>query len=137
VPPERLHATLLFLGDQSGQHLQMLRDIASTLNFPACQVSLDRCGYFPRAAVLWIGPSKVPPELQAFQAALSESVGGSGICFDERAWRFHITLYRNLRKPPERIEFEPVEWRPGGFQLLESVHDGNGLRYLCRGRWPA
>lgn len=137
VPPERLHATLLFMGNQSAATLQRLQKIASLLEFPTCRLLLDRLGHFPRAGVAWLGPSHVPVELEAFQSSLSTAVADIGVAFDERPWRMHVTLYRDLRKRPGRIRFEPVEWPLRGFQLMESIQHGAGLEYRCRGRWPA
>ena len=137
VPPERLHATLLFMGNQSAATLQRLQEIASLLEFPACRLVLDRLGHFPRAGVAWLGPSHVPVELEAFQASLSVAVADAGVGFDERPWRMHVTLYRDLRKRPGKIRFEPVEWPLRGFQLMESIQHGSGLEYRWRGRWPA
>ena len=137
TPAGRIHATLLFLGQQSRETLIRLREIAPNLDFPVCSLALDRVGYFPRARVAWLGPSSVPPELETFQARLSHAVDSAGIRFDQRRWRLHLTLYRDLRTPPGRLDFEPVEWRPEGFQLLESIQDRSGLRYHGQGHWPA
>lgn len=137
VPSQRLHATLLFMGDQSTANLHRLQDIASRLEFPPCRLLLDRLGHFPRAAVAWLGPNRVPPELAAFQSRLAAAVADAGIDFDEQPWRMHVTLYRNLRKRPARIDFEPVEWPLRSFQLIQSIQDQSGLEYRCRGRWPA
>lgn len=136
VPPERLHATLLFMGNQSAATLQRLQEMASMLEFPACRPVLDRLGHFPRAGVVWLGPSHVPAELEAFQSGLSAAVAEAGVGFDEKPWRMHVTIYRDLRKRPGRIHFEPVEWPLRTFQLMESIQDRSGLEYRCRGRWP-
>lgn len=137
VPPERMHATLLFMGDQTTETLNRLLEIASGLELPPCGLVLDRLGHFPRASVAWLGPSRVPPELEAFQARLAAAVAAAGIGFDDKRWRMHVTIYRNLRKRPGRIAFEPIEWPLRDFQLMESVQDRSGLEYRCRGRWPA
>ena len=135
VPIERLHATLLFLGNQSEQQFERLKDIAGDLSFPRCSVRLDRCGHFPRAAIVWLGSDSVPPELCDFQDQLRQAIDSAGIEFDTRPWRLHVTLYRNLRMRPETITFEPVEWPLLNFQLMESVHEKSGLKYLRRGHW--
>lgn len=137
VPAERLHATLLFLGNQSDKQRERLCQIASRLRFPACRVSLDRLGHFSKAAVAWLGPGKVPESLQQFQRELRSAMVAEGLEVDEREWRMHVTLYRDLRKRPERIAFGPVEWSLREFKLMESVSDKNGLHYLCRGNWSA
>lgn len=135
VPPQRLHVTLLFLGNQTGARLRELCGIASGIEFPACEVVLDRVGHFPRAAVAWLGAGGVPAELRQFQEALGEAVLNAGIGFDARPWHLHVTLYRKMRRRPETIEFEPVRWRLRGFELMESMPDHNGHEYRVRGHW--
>lgn len=136
MPGARLHATLLFLGDQPAAALDDLRDLADGLEFPPCSVSLDRCGYFPGARVAWLGPSRVPAELETFRQQLVAAVEAAGRPFDARPWRMHVTLYRDLRMPPGTITFDAVEWHLRSFCLLESVQGKSGLQYLRQGRWP-
>lgn len=136
VPPERLHATLIFLGMQSADTLSGLKTIASSLAFPSCKVLLDRLGHFPGARVAWLGPNKTPAALEDFRRRLAASVSDAGIEFDSRVWRMHVTLYRDLRTRPAIIDFEPVEWPVRGFCLMESLQGKSGLQYLPRGRWP-
>jgi len=136
IPADRLHATLLFLGQQTAESLTRLQEIASKLDFPSCSLALDRLGYFHRARVAWLGPRVMPPELASFQACLCSAVESSGIKFDPRRWTMHVTLYRDLRKPSGTIDFEPVEWRITAFHLLESVQTRSGLEYRGRGHWP-
>lgn len=137
VPCERLHATLLFMGSQTTASLNSLLDLAPGLEFPPCRLVLDRLGHFSRAAVAWLGPTRVPTELEDFQARLAAAVVAAGIGFDDKPWRMHVTLYRDLRKRPGRIAFEPIEWTLRNFQLMESMHNRSGLEYRCRGRWPS
>lgn len=137
VPPERLHATLAFLGNQPGHNLARAKEIASGLEFEPCVLTLDRYGHFPRARVAWLGPSRTPPQLQAFHGRLCTALADAGVPFDDRSWRPHVTLYRDLRTRSEKISFQPVEWRVQDFRLMESVQRNSGLQYICRGRWPA
>jgi 2'-5' RNA ligase len=137
VPDHRLHATLLFLGNQTDARMQRIVEAAAQLEFPICSVFLDHFGSFPRAGVVWLGAFQLPSSLMDFQAQLTRAVESAGIEFDPRPWRMHVTLYRDLRKLPETIRFKPVEWPIRDFQLMESVNSKTGLEYVCRGRWPA
>lgn len=137
VPRARLHVTLLFLGNQAEPDLERMMTIAPTLEFEPCRMVLDRLGHFPRAAVAWLGPDTTPPVLLDFQRRLCAAVEGAGVAFDDRPWRPHLTLYRDLRKRPATIAFEPIGWRVEAFELMESRHRHRRLEYVCRGRWPA
>lgn len=137
VPPERLHATLAFLGCQPGHNLAKAKEIASALEFRPCVLTLDRCGHFPRARVAWLGPSRTPPPLKAFHERLCADLAEAGVPFDDRPWRPHVTLYRDLRTRPEKISFEPVQWYAQEFRLMESLQGHSGLEYVSRGHWAA
>ncbi|MDX1556670.1 MAG: RNA 2',3'-cyclic phosphodiesterase [Xanthomonadales bacterium] len=136
VPPERLHVTLLFLGNQGEEQLGHLVTIASQLEFAPCRLVLDHVGYFLGAGVAWLGGHETPPQLLEFQERLTMNVAEAGIEFDGRPWKPHITLYRNLRTRPETIDFKPMNWHIQDFILMESVQGRAGLRYVARGRWP-
>lgn len=135
VPGPRLHATLLFLGHHPDEAINVLTERAAPLEFPPCSVMLDRVGWFPRTRVMWLGASAIPDPLQKFQLALASATRDAGIDFDDRPWRLHVTLYRNMRKQPERIDFEPIDWTLTGYELMESVNDSSGLHYEVRARF--
>jgi 2'-5' RNA ligase len=137
VPRERLHATLLFLGNQEHDEFQQIQETATELEFPICGFTLDRVGHFPRAAVVWLGSNSIPQALQSFQHRLSQALEAAGLVFERRDWRLHVTLYRDLRKRPAKIDFKPVKWSPRRFCLMESVQTREGLLYIERGSWPA
>ena len=132
-----IHMTLVFLGDVRVERISCLQEIAAGLSFPEFEIVLDITGRFQKAAVGWLGCSLVPDILTGFQAILIQQLQTAGFEPDTRAWTPHITLYRNLRKPFETIEFEALKWKPRGFCLMQSGHDSSGLIYQSIGRWPA
>jgi len=133
--PEQFHATLAFLGMQEARHIPLIRQVASHQSFPPCSVMLDRLGRFGRAGVLWLGASDVPEELRDFQRSLVQGLQDAGIGHDPKPWKFHVTLYRKMRKPSPIMPPVAVEWRLNGFDLVESVSVGNGVRYDSIGHW--
>ncbi len=137
VPAERVHLTLLFLGKQEEWQLARLTELASRIRLTPCTLTLDHCGHFPRAGAVWLGSRGGPPQLTEFQERLAKNVASSDIEFDARPWKIHVTLYRDLRKRPETINFEPVSWHIDGYELLESMNGPNGLRYHSHGHWRA
>jgi 2'-5' RNA ligase len=133
--PDQFHATLAFLGMQEARHIPLIRQIASQRSFPPCRVTLDRLGRFGRAGVLWLGASAVPCDLLDFQRSLVQGLQDAGIGHDPKPWKFHVTLYRKMRKPSSIMPPVAVEWRLKGFDLVESVSVGNGVRYDSIGHW--
>jgi 2'-5' RNA ligase len=111
--------------------------LASGLDMPACSVTLDCLGSFPRAGVVWLGATRLPAELAAFQDRLIAALERAQIAFDRKPWTFHLTLYRDLRKPCLSMDPGTVSWNLDGFYLVESISAGHGVEYRQLGRWQA
>ena len=135
--PAQFHATLAFLGMQQAELIPEIRDIASSLSFEPCRIVLDHFGQFRRVGILWMGASEMPAALLEFQNALVGTLLEAGIGHDRKAWRFHVTLYRKLRKPSSIMDPVAIEWPLNGFDLIESVSVGNGVEYHSIGHWKA
>jgi 2'-5' RNA ligase len=137
VKANQFHVTLAFLGNQPIDQLQTLLDLGSSLHMPACSVRLDRLGRFRRAGVVWLGATTPPAELLAFQARLVAALECAGIAFDRKPWKFHLTLYRDLRTPWVNMDPDTVSWDLNGFSLVESISINRGVEYRQLGRWSA
>ena len=135
VRPDQLHVTLVFLGNHRLERIAELTEIASVMDFEPCSVKLDCLGGFSRARVAWLAAENVPQSLVDFREALAGALTGAGFSFDRKRFKFHLTLYRHLRKPQATIASEPVKWHIDGFSLMESVGIRNGVRYDCLGHW--
>ncbi len=137
VKAGQFHVTLAFLGNQPIDRLPLLLAIAAGLDMPACTVAFDRLGSFQRARVAWLGVSRPPVELLTFQARLAARLEQERIALDHKPWKFHLTLYRDLRTPLVTMEPDTVSWDLNGFSLVESVSTGRGVEYRQLGRWKA
>lgn len=135
VAAPNLHVTLAFLGMQEAAVIPKTCAIASRLTFEPCRVVLDHLGQFGRGSVLWLGADSIPDPLRDFQRALVDTLTAEGIGHDPKPWKFHLTLYRRLRKPPPKLEPIAIEWVLGGFELIESVGSKTGVEYHTLGRW--
>ena len=137
LPPANFHVTLAFLGMQETGVISRVCEIADTLSFQPCEVVLDRVGRFKRAGVLWLGASNIPESLVAFQHGLVDALLEAGIGYDRKPWKFHLTLYRKMRKAPYIMDPVEVRWRLNGFSLVESVSVNRGVDYHEIGCWKA
>ena len=135
--PGQFHVTLAFLGMQQADLIPEIQGIASRLSFEPCRVVLDQFGQFRRAGVLWMGVSEIPAALRDFQNSLVGAMLEAGIGHDRKAWKFHVTLYRKMRKPSSIMDPVAIEWPLNGFDLIESVSVGNGVEYHSIGHWKA
>lgn len=135
VPSANFHVTLAFLGMQDSEVMVNAGAVASTLQFPPCEVLLDSPGRFKRAGVFWLGASRIPEELTAFQQDLVDALLDAGIGYDRKPWKFHLTLYRKMRKPALIMDPVAIRWRLEGFSLVESVSVRRGVEYHTIGHW--
>lgn len=135
--PHQFHATLAFLGLQAPDLIPQIREIASRLSFEPCTINMDRIGSFRRAGVLWLGASEIPERLNRFQHALVDALLDEGIGYDKKAWNFHVTLYRKMRKQAPIMDPDTIEWSLDGFDLIESVSIRSGVEYHSIGHWKA
>jgi len=137
VSPANLHVTLAFLGMQNAAAIPEVCGVAAGLSFPRCRVRLDRVGEFGRGRVLWLGAESLPAPLLEFQQALVQALTAAGIGHDPKPWKFHLTLYRRLRKAPPTLGPVAIEWDLDAFELIESVGSKNGVEYHSLARWEA
>jgi len=125
IPPEKLHLTMAFLGQQPAEALPVLLDILQATHVPPLQLTVDCYGYFKRPRIAWAGMSVVPAGLLAAQAELMarlEAAGFSAATHGE--FKPHITLAREAKEAPAAFSAEPVVWDVRGLALVESMADG-------------
>lgn len=99
VPPQNLHVTLHFLGDQREDRLAAaeaaLEDAAGSS--APIDVTFHGVGAFPglvRPRILWIGIAHGALEVRALQARVSDALASRGFPKEERAWHPHLTIGR-------------------------------------------
>jgi len=137
VPAPNLHVTLAFLGMQEAAVIPQVCAVATKLRFETCRVVLDHLGQFGRGSVLWLGAESLPDPLRDFQRSLVDALTAEGIGHDPKPWKFHLTLYRRLRKPPPKLDPVAIEWVLDGFELIESVGSKNGVEYHALKHWQS
>jgi 2'-5' RNA ligase len=131
VPDHNLHLTLVFLGDQPGDRLAEFEAAAGEIEGAACTLELDRFGWFPRARVAWLG-GDAPEALSHLQDSLWQRMVDLGVRLDERPFRPHVTLFRQVLRRPRMPDPDPLIWPVGDFVLVESVA---GSPYRVLRRW--
>lgn len=98
VAPERLHLTLVFLGDIFSRQARILADALDTAaaEIPPFALRAHGIGFFgsPRSPrVIWAGLD-APAPLMTLHAAMTEAARGMGLKVEERPFRPHLTLGR-------------------------------------------
>jgi RNA 2',3'-cyclic 3'-phosphodiesterase len=134
TPMERIHLTLLFLGELGAGDEARARVVAGSVRMAPFTLVLDRVGGFPRARVLWVGPRQAPPALTALHRELREGLGA--LVPDRRPLAPHLTCDRDASAPLPIAPIPPIPWAVDRFVLVHSEPRASG-RYHVVSQWPA
>ena len=135
VPPDNLHLTLAFAGTVSAPVRACLEAAAGELRCPAFDLGIDHVGHWPRPRIFWIGPTHTPPALWSLAGQLRTLLGDCGLQTETRPYQPHMTLARNIGKPPATTQIDAVRWSIRQFCLLESVSGARGVSYRRLVSW--
>ena len=107
VPPQNLHLTLKFLGEQTDGRLAeaVLALEEAAAGRAAFAITLHGLGAFPgmeRARVLWVGVAEGALEVRALQSQVEAVLERRGFTRESRPWHPHLTIGR---------VFDPRRWR--------------------------
>lgn len=151
VPPQNLHVTLQFLGNQTEEGLASA-DAALEEAAARCaplDVALHGVGAFPgleRPRTLWIGLAQGALEARALQARVADALAAHGFPREDRTWHPHLTIgrvfderrWRRDAGPPLRSALAQVATtrfgtlRVAEVALMRSDLTPAGARYTIR-----
>ena len=135
IPPERLHLTLLFLGDVAPAAEKRVLAAAGRIDFRPFDLVLDQAGCFFRSKVFWLGPSHVPRKLVELAADLRAGVASLGLEADRKDLVPHVTCRRDIAHVIKPVPVQPLVWQARGFALVHS-ESGPPPRYHVVSHWP-
>ena len=121
VPAERIHLTLLFLGDVEPAAEQRLVTAVGRLAARPFDLILDQAGCFFRSKVFWIGASKAPRKLGELAEALRAAAAGIGLAPDRKELVPHLTCVRDIRHVIRPVPVTPLTWAVRSFALVHST----------------
>jgi 2'-5' RNA ligase len=134
--PDQWHVTLEFLGQVPRERQPLLAAVAAAASVVApFAVRFDRLEFWRRPGVLCLASTYVPPPLLQLVAALRDGLAAGGFATEARGFRPHVTLARKVRRAPDAVLADPVDWPAAGFALVRSVTDPAGSRYEPLARW--
>lgn len=131
-----IHLTLAFLGDVEERRRGDVEAVAAGIRGDACELRLDRIGYWRHNRIVWAGGARCPDALSVLAAQLSDALRGAGFRVDRRPYVPHVTLLRNARAAPSGSAMPPVELQVRELALVNSVARDGGRRYEVQKRWP-
>ena len=136
VRPENLHMTLNFLGEVGDDVTGELGAMTTGFDVRPFEFEIDDAGWWRGARVAWLAPLAAPPEIEQLYLTLQDYLRATGVPFDERPYRPHITVARKVRRTPRVSGSIAVHWRVDEFALVTSQTDPGGARYEVLNRWP-
>ena len=76
------------------------------------------------------------PALDQLITALQQGLAAAGFPNDNREFKPHVTLLRNLKHVLEPQAITPIGWQVDSFVLVESVKTDRRMHYQILQRWP-
>ena len=136
LTPPQWHVTLEFLGNVAESRLDELRSMAGALQGETIDLSFDRLEHWRRPRLICLSASVTPRALAGLVGDLRKTLRDSDFRVDERDYKPHLTLARNVRRAPPRASIDPLAWHADSFALVESVTDRAGAVYRPLAQWP-
>ena len=137
TPAVKLHNTLVFLGDVGIERLEALQLAAQEVSGAAFQVVFDSARYWGHNHIVYAAPGSVPPKLAQLVSDLEQRLRHHHFKFDQRSYKPHITLLRHAHWRDSPLPAVPqVVWKMREFALVQSVSEGQGVRYEVLARYP-
>ncbi len=145
TPAERLHLTLRFLGNVSGDVRFAITEHLSTVESPPVPVEVGGHVWLPSARRPRVLAARVAgvPELEALHGRVEAALAVAGVAPEDRPLLPHVTLARfrtpdsaELRRALRDAEPPAVRGVAASFSLVDSQRDDGGPHYATLLRVP-
>ena len=123
------HVTLVFIGDFDEQRIPALQQAVADITFEPFRLRLDRLSYWPRPKIACLEATRIPDDLVALEAQVSEAVRRFDIPPEQHRYRPHITIARNVRSFASERLARPLQLTCTEFSLIESIRNPRGVQY--------
>lgn len=134
---DRLHNTLVFLGEVVDKRLELLQLAAQEVRGAAFQLVFDTAKYWGHNHIVYAAPGSVPPKLALLVNDLEQALLRHHFKIDRREYKPHVTLLRHAHWRDSPLPaLPPVKWKMCDFALVQSVSAGQGVRYEVLARFP-
>ena len=129
---ENLHLTLAFLGECDSIQTAAACAAMDAQSFAPFSLEINRLGCFRREGgeIWWAGAVASEP-LLALQQDLAKSLRAAGFRLEERQFRPHITLAREVVAPEKERTVPPFSETVTRIDLMKSERIGGKLMYTA------
>ncbi len=137
LPAANLHNTLVFLGDVPLEHLEALQLAAQEVECAKFRMTFDIARYWGHNQIVYAAPGAVPSPLTQLVKELEQKLLHHHFSFERRSYKPHVTLLRHAHWTDTPLPvLLPVVWAVRDFVLVQSVSEGQGMRYEILARFP-
>lgn len=137
TPADKLHNTLVFLGDVQPARLEALQLAAQEVSGAAFQLVFDTARYWGHNHIVYAAPGSVPTKLALLVRNLQQRLRHHHFKFDQRTYKPHVTLLRHAHWSDSPLPaVTQVAWKMREFALVQSCSEGQGTRYEVLARFP-
>jgi 2'-5' RNA ligase len=130
-----IHLTLAFLGSVAAPRIGDAVTAGRRVRGAAHALPLTEARYWPRSHIVWVGPRATPPPLAALALELQHELTAMGFELDEREFRAHVTLLRDVPRLRGLPELPGVDWPITEFVLARSETAAAGSVYTVLERF--
>jgi 2'-5' RNA ligase len=133
VKRENIHLTLAFLGEADPA-----RAVAAAKRVRGArhELPIDEARFWKKNEIVWVGPRKMPPELEALVKALQLELQRDEFVLECRPFAAHVTLLRKTGEPRHLPPLPAVAWPVAEFLLVRSHVSSGGPAYEPLQRFP-
>lgn len=136
TPVQNLHSTLVFLGNVVAERLEALQLAAQEVRGAGFQLVFDRAKYWGHNHIVYAAPGNLPTKLALLVNDLERALLRHHFKIDRREYQPHVTLLRHARWRDSPLPALPtVVWKMRDFALVQSVSEGQGVRYEVLARF--
>jgi RNA 2',3'-cyclic 3'-phosphodiesterase len=136
VPARNLHVTLAFLGEVWSERVDAITAVAARARAERFELELNQIETLPGSNVLCMTTDRPPPALLTLADELRSGLREQGFKMEDRAFRAHVTLARDVRRRQPVMRIPSLHWQVREFVLVESQRARAGSEYAIVQRWP-
>ncbi len=121
TPKNRLHLTLVFLGEMSVTQREELISQANIISHQTFELEIDRAESFEHSEVSFFTTSHTPEVLQKLSEQLRQLAKSLAIAISEKPFIPHMTIRRGLPLAEKRPLNKTIKWQVDTFYLLKCT----------------